>query len=345
METKSCIKCKEVKPIDCFPYVKSRNSYRGECKECKKISNKKWAENNKDKYVESKIKYKEKNRLIINERETLSRYIKKNSFSILPDNLLLEKECNLCGKTLPIENFSFSNSQNGKRMAECKACNALRNKEWKERNRGKIAGYRERTSDEKKVKDAEYRKKNREIIKVKSSEYSRKRWQRNVVFDSDLSQSIKLYEDCREKEGLAEVRCTYCGKWYLPRIIDVTSRLAAINRPNTPGIENRLYCSKECKMSCPVYRRSRYSAEQKKGNNGSREVQSELRKIVFERDSYTCQKCGLGVEATLHCHHVDPVANNPIESADIDNCITLCKACHKMAHKLPGCGTNELKCS
>jgi len=35
---------------------------------------------------------------------------------------------------------------------------------------------------------------------------------------------------------------------------------------------------------------------------------------------------------------------NPIESADLDMVITLCKGCHKEVHKLPGCKYNDLKC-
>jgi len=49
-------------------------------------------------------------------------------------------------------------------------------------------------------------------------------------------------------------------------------------------------------------------------------------------------------EAQLHCHHIDPVSQNPIESADIDNCITLCKECHKEVHKKDDCKYHELRC-
>ena len=78
----------------------------------------------------------------------------------------------------------------------------------------------------------------------------------------------------------------------------------------------------------------------------SREVQPELRKLVLKRDDYKCQKCLKGLdEVQLHCHHIDPIINNPVESADIDNCVTLCKACHKEVHKLPNCSYIELKCN
>jgi hypothetical protein len=50
-----------------------------------------------------------------------------------------------------------------------------------------------------------------------------------------------------------------------------------------------------------------------------------------------------GNKGTLHCHHIDPVINNPIESADVDVCITLCKSCHKEVHNKPGCKYHELR--
>jgi hypothetical protein len=41
---------------------------------------------------------------------------------------------------------------------------------------------------------------------------------------------------------------------------------------------------------------------------------------------------------------VDPIINNPIESMDLDNGITLCKFCHKEVHKISGCKYSELRC-
>lgn len=64
--------------------------------------------------------------------------------------------------------------------------------------------------------------------------------------------------------------------------------------------------------------------------------------MVKERDNYTCQICG-STEGLFIAHHIDPVVCNPIESADIDNGITLCEKCDKKVHKLPGCTYNNLK--
>ena len=149
------------------------------------------------------------------------------------------------------------------------------------------------------------------------------------------------YEECKRNEhdpNILEVKCTYCGKWFFPSRKQVGSRIYGIDNNNT----GRFYCSPSCKEECPIYSKSG-NIKQYKGHQGcdSREVQPELRRLVFARDNYTCQKCGS--DGYLHCHHIDPVVSNPIESADMDNCITLCKECHKWCHmNIDGCGYGEL---
>ena len=73
-------------------------------------------------------------------------------------------------------------------------------------------------------------------------------------------------------------------------------------------------------MECPIYYQMKYPKGYRKAT--SREAQPELRQMVFQLDDWKCMKC----ESTksLHCHHITGVELNPIESADIDNCITLC---------------------
>lgn len=70
--------------------------------------------------------------------------------------------------------------------------------------------------------------------------------------------------------------------------------------------------------------------------------------MVLKRDNYTCQKCERHqsiLNTGLHCHHFEGIKLNPIESADIDMCITLCKPCHKFIHDQAGCKYHELRCN
>lgn len=52
-----------------------------------------------------------------------------------------------------------------------------------------------------------------------------------------------------------------------------------------------------------------------------------IRKVIYERDNYTCQKCGKMCEGKeIQCHHIMPVRNGG--SNELNNLITLCNKCH-----------------
>ncbi len=138
-----------------------------------------------------------------------------------------------------------------------------------------------------------------------------------------------------------EVVCRYCGKYFIPTNLQVQNRIAALS--GNLGGSHFLYCSDFCKKACPVYGQVKYPKGFKKAT--AREVQYQLRQMVLKRDNWTCQKCNKTTEeAELHCHHKLPLNESPVESADVSNCVTLCKECHKEAHRLPGCNNYELKC-
>src|SRR6056297_3483777 len=99
---------------------------------------------------------------------------------------------------------------------------------------------------------------------------------------------------------------------------------------NKTSRENRMYCSQSCKDNCPIFYQILYPKGYAPAT--SREVQPQLRQMVFERDNYTCQKCSIHkdeLEVGIHCHHIYPLNEDQIQSADIDTCITLCETCHK----------------
>jgi hypothetical protein len=146
-----------------------------------------------------------------------------------------------------------------------------------------------------------------------------------------------------DDKNILEVKCRYCGKWYIPKKSEVVSRITAINK----GFGGcNFYCSEQCKQECPIYHQVKYSKDYKPMM--SREVQPELRQMRFEIDNYTCQKCGKHqdeLDVGLHCHHKEGIRWEPLESADVDKVITLCKKCHALVHQQKDCGYNDMKCN
>lgn len=135
--------------------------------------------------------------------------------------------------------------------------------------------------------------------------------------------------------NILQVKCAQCKKWFTPTLNQASERARYIlGKKNT---ESRFYCSDSCKNLCPIFGQVKYP----KGHIvTNREVQPQLRKMVFERDDFQCQRCGS--KKDLHCHHIDPVISNPIESADMDNCITFCLQCHELAHSSRECSKPAL---
>lgn len=57
----------------------------------------------------------------------------------------------------------------------------------------------------------------------------------------------------------------------------------------------------------------------------------EWRIKVWQRDNYTCTKCGK-VGKNLHAHHIKHFAKFPELRYEIENGLTLCKTCHNKLH-------------
>jgi hypothetical protein len=142
----------------------------------------------------------------------------------------------------------------------------------------------------------------------------------------------------KEDSNVLEIKCAYCGKWYIPTMSRIWNRIQSLE--GTSGGECRFYCSDSCKEECPIFKRQKWPKGYKQAT--SREVQPELRQMVFKRDDYKCVKCGSN--ENLHCHHVEGIRWEPLESADMDKCITVCKTCHKEIHMKEDCRYNDLKC-
>ena len=260
------------------------------------------------------------------------------------------KVCSICKIEKSIFEFYKDKSRKDGFNYRCKFCVrqynknkapqiAKRAKQYHKDNAPRISKqkkqyYRENTGPISK-QHKQYRENNAEKIKKQSKS--------NANFDLYCDR-LGVFEKIRRypgDQGLLEVRCAYCGKWMKPSKQQVKNRLQVFS--GTMLGEARFYCSENCKQSCPTYDQNKYPKGFKKAT--SREVVPLLRQMVLERDNYTCQKCGATSEtAQLHVHHEKSYTLNKIMANDPDNCITLCKKCHKEVHSQDGCRYVDLKC-
>ncbi len=256
------------------------------------------------------------------------------------------------------------NAENAEKIAEQKRIYYQENKEridarqkeYYETNKDEIHARRKKHYDENRD---EILAKNRQKFAEMDEEAKNKKnlkskeWRNSPAKYDNFAEKISPYDPIRrdpDNPELIQVQChnATCQNWFNPTNMQLYDRLKSIN--GTQGGEHNLYCSESCKLTCPTYgQRTRY-----KGSESlyAREVQPELRAMVLARDNYTCQREGCNKsqkdfpDLVLHCHHKFPLNEDPVCSADIDNCITLCEECHRWIHKnIPGCSYAELQCS
>lgn len=65
----------------------------------------------------------------------------------------------------------------------------------------------------------------------------------------------------------------------------------------------------------------------------------DLRSYCLKRDAYLCQDCQKAGKLTAaeEVHHIKPITQsnitNPAITLNANNCVSLCKSCHKKRHK------------
>jgi hypothetical protein len=243
--------------------------------------------------------------------------------------------CSKYWQRCPVMRKKVSHKQTKKtREKLSKALTGIKRSEETKRKIGKASKKRTHTEETKK-RISRLNKQNSFFKKTK------------IVFDGIVyccydtqKNKILFCEEIRrdlEYEILLNVKCFYCGKWFRPTRIEMNARLQRINYDM-----GKFYCSNNCKIQCPVFYKHKYSADHPKNKRAlAVEVSHELRKMVFERDEWECQRCG-SIES-LHCHHTDPKAKFPMFANDMDSCVTFCKTCHEKEHKKDGCKYSDLR--
>jgi hypothetical protein len=170
------------------------------------------------------------------------------------------------------------------------------------------------------------------------------------TYASQIDFVEKVRRDPKNLE-LIQVQCKLCKKWFNPTNQELRARIGAINGKYSIGTEYHLYCSQECKDSCPLYNVnvSQLITQQRLKNNNLvkedfKRIQQELRKYFLKlRNPNKCELCEEEFnQKDLILHHIVPVAIEHMFEADGDNVIFICKDCHNQVHHIDGCQNNQL---
>jgi len=245
------------------------------------------------------------------------------------------KRCTKCGRWKV--SLAFNNCKRSFDGIDwmCKACDKLYRETIKDNIRASRARHFEKNRDKRELYLKNYRELNRDLGNSRARAYSRS----NALY-AIYKDKLTVDEEPRiAEDGISlEVRCKYCGQYFIPTNSKVRRRIQSLN--DTMQGTQFLYCSDECKNLCPVFNQKKYVRGLKPTT--SREVDSLIRKLCFELDEWECQRCGK--TESLICHHILGYTQYKALGNDVANTITFCEDCHKWVHSFLGCRYTDLKC-
>lgn len=150
-------------------------------------------------------------------------------------------------------------------------------------------------------------------------------------------------EKIRDHLGVIEVKCKKCEKWFTPTGNQLQERIRALSH----GSDGQyMYCSEECKGTCPLYRLNpleylKDSFEKQYTDSEYQIFRYEVLKRQVNQYGYNfCEICE--VTENLHVHHEKPQKTHPTMSLDPDNGIVLCEDCHLKKVHSGSCSTSHL---
>jgi len=227
LETKVCIKCGMELNVDMFGKNKrSKDGFKSTCKECRKESDSKYREENRDKVRVSQKKYFSKNRDKVNEsqkkwREENKDKINERHRNYYNENKEKEKESQR-KKKYRLENLDKEIERNRIYRERNKYKIVIWRKKYKEGNKDKIIASGKKYYKEHLVKYSQWKKKyraeNLDKIKINDKKYKSENKDKAVLIEQRRRArkqglpSILTAQQWQETLLYFGNKCCYCGK-------------------------------------------------------------------------------------------------------------------------------------
>ncbi len=225
------------------------------------------------------------------------------------------KQCSMCGEMLPIN--LFYKDKRGVLGGYCKKCNYDRGK--KNPSTCKTCGSIFMTTQQQ-------TKRNKNLF---CSYECRDKWYSKAKLNVPIHNKESKQKLSISKKNL------YANKENHPRY----------GKTMSPESKRKLSASLRLVMKKgiehPRYNHSITPEERERRRCGSDYAQ--WRTSVYERDNYTCVRCGSPSKGDIVAHHLDGYNWCIEKRTNVDNGVTLCEECHKAFHSIYKNGNNTLQ--
>lgn len=161
----------------------------------------------------------------------------------------------------------------------------------------------------------------------------------NIPLFDTYAHQISYAEEVRkspENDDWLQVKCTKCGKWFMPTMKAVNCRISSLNGGYG---ECRFYCSDICKENCDVFKCKLYPRNFTVNKYYTGYELTIWRAEILKRADNICEYCG---DTAVEAHHIKPKKLEPFFALDPDYGIACCKECHIKYGHVGKCSTGVI---
>ena len=220
------------------------------------------------------------------------------------------KKCSKCGEWLVANNINFNKSKKGKYrlQAYCKKCKAKQQKQYREKNKGKIKQYYEDNKDKILEQCKQYREKNREKIKQYYKENKDKIAEQQKQYYKENKDKIaeRHKQWCDENKDKILKKSKQYYKENKDKVLEQCKQYREVNRDKIAEYFKQRNATPQGQIANFNRRNRRRLKEQNQGSGITEEQWLEMMKYFNWECAYSGE-C-IGYKNTRSIDHITPIS-------------------------------------